>query len=239
MKLVTFATQKGGSCKSTLTTLAATTLANDFGYRVLVLDADPQQSLYQLRAVSDEQMRDPEEAYSYQILPMALSEALNYLEENADNYDVVFIDLPGRSDTAEAVEILASCNVVIVPLITGMFDRLSTSAFMDGLLTTQKTLGDDTFAVYGLRAKVRNGTREEQEINDYLATKDFPMFASKIASRECYVRPSTLYSYLHSGFRRSVGGNTVVAQEVLAFCEEFIQLVGLPVEEESTEPQNA
>jgi chromosome partitioning protein len=53
MKRITIATQKGGVGKSTLTMLLATALAVDYGFRVIVIDADPQQSIVKFRDVQD------------------------------------------------------------------------------------------------------------------------------------------------------------------------------------------
>ena len=47
-KVISFATQKGGSGKSTLSVLTATALHNRTGNKILVIDADPQQTIYGL-----------------------------------------------------------------------------------------------------------------------------------------------------------------------------------------------
>ena len=55
MKIISFATQKGGSGKSTLTLVLAAALAVDYKLKVAVLDCDYQQSIVKTRAQIDEE----------------------------------------------------------------------------------------------------------------------------------------------------------------------------------------
>ena len=233
MKLVTIANQKGGSGKSTLTVLLATALAATYGYRVGVLDLDPQQSLYQIRAVTDEGLRAPDEEYAYPILPMSIEEAWSHLEQHSDEYDIVFLDLPGRSDSGDLLEMIANCNVVIVPMRASMFDRLSTASFLDGILAAQKSM-DEPFAVYGLRTMFQANTREENDLTEYLRTSPLPMFTNFLPQRESFKRASTLYSFLNSAFRRGIAAHNTAGKEIHALCEELIEKVDLPREVEET-----
>jgi len=228
MKVVTFANQKGGSGKSTLTLLAATSLANDCGCRVLVIDADPQQSLLNLRVQLDEPIREENEAYRYPIVSKQLADIVDFLDEEEDNYDVCFIDLPGRSDSPEARRVIGLCDMVIVPYAATDFHRLSTEDFLQGMRAIRADLPPEAvFVCYTMQTSFSPSRRGDAELTSYLDTLDFPRLQSVISHRACYMSPSTLHSFLAPAYRRAMGVPAAVAKEITGFTNELVLKLAL------------
>ena len=100
MKTVSFATQKGGSGKTTLTFCCAVA-AQEANKRVLIIDLDPQgtaESWYQ-----DREAKTPRLVH---ITSRELAQALSMAKQN--ELDIVLIDTPGRDEPAVAAAIRAS-----------------------------------------------------------------------------------------------------------------------------------
>jgi chromosome partitioning protein len=118
-KVLSFATQKGGSGKSTLTHMIALALMGK-GYKkkVLVIDADEQKNLTNAYARQQKQNNaSPETAIkTYDLISCPLSEIRNTLKANFGNYDDIFIDLPGTFMASGVKTALLYCDYVFVPI---------------------------------------------------------------------------------------------------------------------------
>lgn len=125
-KIISFYTQKGGSGKTTLTHMVAIALVSkEMGKTVLVLDADPQQSLVKgLEAIrhseGNQELMPP---YVLEYCPITkMQEVLN---EKWGKYDYIFIDLPGTMDMEGVRTSLLACDVVFVPIQPSQLDITS------------------------------------------------------------------------------------------------------------------
>lgn len=236
-KIVSFATQKGGAGKSTLTLVLATSLAVDYGLKLAVLDCDYQQSIVKTRTHMDaenlEQLKqmDPQATYPYDIFPMAMTKIFDFVD-NPENYkyDLIMLDLPGRADGNEIFDALTACDVVFVPLVSDYLDRASTADFM-GILHSIKSVADKEgidFAYYGLSTK-RTNRREDKEMDEYIDQIGLSRLTASLGLRAAYSRPSTLFSMQNPTYSRYAGGDKAVMDEVKALCEEIIRKLELPV----------
>jgi chromosome partitioning protein len=238
-KIVSFATQKGGSGKSTLTLLLATCLAVDYKLKIAVLDCDYQQSIVKTRLHMDaanlDQLREsnPDAAYPYDIFPMAMTKIFDFIDDPENNkYDLVVLDLPGRADGNEIFDALTACDVVFVPLVSDYLDRASTADFM-GILHSIKAVADKEgieFAYYGLSTK-RTNRREDREMDEYIEEIGLSRLNSSLGLRAAYSRPSTLFSLLNPAYLRYAGGDKTVSEEIKTLCEEIIEKLELPVDQ--------
>jgi chromosome partitioning protein len=95
MQVISFVTQKGGSGKTTLAFCCAVA-AYQQGKEVLIVDMDPQGT-----AEKWYQDREDERPRLVRLESNKLDSALTKAEDN--NFDIVFIDTPGRDEPAIAV----------------------------------------------------------------------------------------------------------------------------------------
>lgn len=97
-KILCFGNQKGGTGKTTATCLAANALAaSPFMRRVYVCDCDPQQSIIR-RRLADQRTTD--QIPPYPAAFKSLAELQRDIIEIDKQYDVVFLDLPGKLDSS-------------------------------------------------------------------------------------------------------------------------------------------
>ncbi|MBC3538264.1 ParA family protein [Rufibacter sediminis] len=236
MKIISFATQKGGSGKSTLTLVLAAALAVDYKLKVAVLDCDYQQSIVKTRVQIDEESlqllkeSNPDATYPFDIFSIDLNGIFDFVDNPENDYDLVFIDVPGRADGDDVFNALTACDAVIVPLVADYLDRASTAEFMH-ILQTIKTEADKAeipFEYFGISTK-RSNNKEEQEMDDYVDALGLARFKSSLSYRAAYKRASTLYSLTTPAYLRYVGGDKNVSEEIHAVCNELIERMELPV----------
>ena len=125
-KIITFANQKGGSGKTTLSANLAVLWANS-GYKVAVIDADAQQSLtYWLSARKRYYLNEPLGIDSFPFNPRDLK---NDLQNIKRKYDFIIIDSP-PSITFESVQIVKSADAIYVPVQPSPLDLMATIPFL-------------------------------------------------------------------------------------------------------------
>lgn len=118
--VIAVANQKGGCGKTTLAMNIAGALALEGGYRVLLLDADPQASAMQWRKNTEDN------ALPFDVRPFPHAVLHKEIATLAENYDLVFIDCPpggggasgtpaDRTDNICRSALMAS-DVVLVPV---------------------------------------------------------------------------------------------------------------------------
>jgi len=126
-KIITFANQKGGSGKTTLSANLAVLWANS-GYKVAVVDADAQQSLtYWLRARKKYYLNEPLGIDSFPFHPRDLK---NDLQNIKRKYDFIIIDSP-PAITFDSVQIVKSADAIYVPVQPSPLDLMATIPFLN------------------------------------------------------------------------------------------------------------
>ena len=136
---ISFATQKGGVGKSTMTTLTASVLHYRLGFNVLVMDCDfPQHSLTNMRERDKKTIMQNEyhkkaamkqfqtiNKKAYPIIKCkaedALGTALDYISQTAVEPDAIFFDLPGTANTKGVLTTLKAMDFIFSPITA---DRL-------------------------------------------------------------------------------------------------------------------
>lgn len=106
MPVVSFVTQKGGSGKTTLA-FACAVAAEQVGHKVLLIDMDPQrtaESWYQDREANTPQLITLDSTQLDQAITTA----------QANGFDLILIDTPGRDEPSVATAIRAS-DLCIIP----------------------------------------------------------------------------------------------------------------------------
>lgn len=153
---ISFATQKGGVGKSTMTTLLASLLHYRRGYDVLVMDCDfPQHSLINMRERDKVNIMKNDyhkkaamkqfRAIAKKAYPIIRCKAENALEE-CDQYisslqkapDFVFFDLPGTANTKGVLTTLRSMDFIFSPITADRLVVESTLGFTKAFLSLPK-----------------------------------------------------------------------------------------------------
>lgn len=125
-KVITFSNQKGGSGKSTLSANLAVLWSNS-GYKVAVIDADPQKSLTYWLSERKKYYGDHDigiNFYNFDIRNLA-----EEVKKIKRKYDFIIIDSP-PAITFETLQIIKASNGVFVPVQPSPLDLMATLPFL-------------------------------------------------------------------------------------------------------------
>jgi chromosome partitioning protein len=226
MKVISISSQKGGAGKTVVTALVANSLAIDFQKKVLVIDADPQSSMSDIRARDLEELEMSKDEMPYQIEKMPATRVVDYLEKlQEDSFDVILIDLPGRMDDTNLIRIIQELDCILIPLVAEQTDFFATIDFIEMLttvLTKLEEIGVDGKKVYAFNNK-SNGSIEEKGLEEYCNNLNLLLLNSKISSRKIYSRFTTYTSYMSEPGYKYNG----VREEMKAFMDEVVEKLEL------------
>ena len=125
-KVVAFSNQKGGSGKSTLSANIAVLWSNS-GYKVAVIDADPQKSLTYWLSERETYYGEKDigiDTYNFEV--RNLSEEIKKIKRK---YDFIIIDSP-PAITFETIQIIKASNGIFVPVQPSPLDLMATLPFL-------------------------------------------------------------------------------------------------------------
>lgn len=136
-KICGIGAMKGGVGKSTITSLIANYIHKETKYSVCVIDADDlQQTLTKWRASDIEQGAKEEELYN--LISINSGDLQNIISSLMDEFDYIFIDLPGNLKQEGVLQIYSIVDYLFVP--TGL-----SSADLNALI--------DFLGVYDIKIK--------------------------------------------------------------------------------------
>ena len=125
-KVITFSNQKGGSGKSTLSANLAVLWSNS-GYKVAVIDADPQKSLTYWLSERKKYYGDDDIGVNFYNFDIRnLTEEVKKIKRK---YDFIIIDSP-PAITFETLQIIKASNGVFVPVQPSPLDLMATLPFL-------------------------------------------------------------------------------------------------------------
>ena len=125
-KVITFSNQKGGSGKSTLSANLAVLWSN-IGYKVAVIDADPQKSLTYWLSERKKYYGDDDIGINFYNFDIRnLTEEVKKIKRK---YDFIIIDSP-PAITFETLQIIKASNGVFVPVQPSPLDLMATLPFL-------------------------------------------------------------------------------------------------------------
>ena len=136
-KIISFANQKGGSGKTTLSANLAVLWANS-NYKVAVIDADAQNSLtYWLESRKKYYGAEPT---GIDVHPFDSRNLINDVKKIKKNYDFIIIDSP-PSITFETIQIVKASDYIYVPVQPSPLDLMATIPFLNiAKLERKKTI---------------------------------------------------------------------------------------------------
>jgi len=136
-KIIAFGNRKGGVGKSTLTLLSATALSSvPFNKKVLVIDADDQQSLVRYR--NEDVTENLEAELPYKIIScLDINKLHETLQRASTTHDYIFIDVAGRLDEFTK-KVLFYVDVLGIPFQAGNFALESTFDYIQFALNVSQ-----------------------------------------------------------------------------------------------------
>ncbi|EAI7263300.1 ParA family protein [Campylobacter lari] len=119
MKIISICNEKGGSGKSTIAINLAIELAKK--EKVLVIDADPQQSINTFISIRREEKFNKIFDYEFKIGDHFLDYLFDLKNSSKKNYEYVISDTGGR-DSKEMRYALSLSDIILVPVIPSQID---------------------------------------------------------------------------------------------------------------------
>jgi chromosome partitioning protein len=202
--IISFVNQKGGVGKTTSAINVAASLKRR-NFNIGFIDADPQGSATQWRAVEDntafEIMHHPE--------PISKSE----IEEFSQNYDYLVIDAPPAIGNITK-SILAVTDLSIIPLSPSSLDIWSCKGTLE-MVDEAREENPDLDVKLLINRKIP-GTRVGREARDSLAVFDMDVLDTELCQRVAYIDAMT------SGVSvMQYAPSSKAADEVESLCDEI------------------
>jgi chromosome partitioning protein len=175
--VMSFANQKGGCGKSTVTLLSANALSQKpYNLKVLIIDADLQRTITKERSADEKTITD----FPYPIITSSIfdREIIQDVQDNISDYDLILIDIPGilYTDVQQQKEmaiVLALCDLIVVPI---QATKPSIRASMEFLETCKKV--KEIKSRKDLKFEVAGFINQKKNTNE--ATKSLPQLIEKI-----------------------------------------------------------
>ena len=193
-KIISFCNQKGGVGKSTLLMLTAIAVHNRLNKKILVIDADLQKSIRDLR---NQERSDR----SYDLINF------NWVQENPDkqferviemyreSYEYIFIDMPGKIRGNEIQQTLLHSDIIIIPIVASILDINATVDFLGMLRKCEKMRsqkGKKPLEVFGVINK-KDKSKEYKRLQPLIDDWELNMFSSSISYKTEYKRKLSTY----------------------------------------------
>ena len=215
-RIISIANRKGGVGKTTISILLATALSRQLGKKVLLLDCDNQRSAFDYHSAEAQAFSPELPPYTVEALPARY--LYDHLRIHAQDYDVVFIDMPRMTDDAQdssTIQLLTYCDSLLIPVIAGQFDALSTRDFLSTIreIADYKAQNGIPFIYYGMLNR-KNRRKDNDKAVEFMQQVGLPMFEEAVPDLKVFTTPSTFESVLDSAEGRERFGS---------FFQEFIR----------------
>ena len=210
MKVITIGNEKGGVGKSTIACNLAAEAALS-GLKVLLIDADSQQSSIDFRVVRAENDSLPQ-FHAVSITKNTIHRDVTSFQE----FDLILIDAGGR-DTAVFRSALLACNLLIIPVLPSQYDIWATQGTIEILEQAQSFKNID--ALFVLNQVITN-TLIERDALEALERFPIQIFNTRLHSRVAFKK-----SIMEGMGVSEYDGNSKAAQEIKSLWEETVNLI--------------
>lgn len=179
-KVLAILNQKGGVGKTTIAIHLATAIARR-GRKVLLLDADPQNSALDWAAAREGQPLFP-------VVGLPKSSIHKELPTLTEKFDVVVIDGPPRVHDVARSAIMAS-DLVLIPVQPSPYDVWASKEIMD-LLNEATVYKPNLKKAFVINRKIVN-TAIGRDVTDVLAEYPVPVLNTAISQRVAFAESAT------------------------------------------------
>lgn len=217
-KMLVFCNKKGGPGKTTLGINVGAVLAG-IG-KVLVIDADPQQSAVKWANAAQDGNPFPMAVVGY------TQEKVHLLvRQMADKHDYIIIDTPPSSLAASTItrSALMVADVAVIPVTPSPLDLWEVISMSEIIAEVNVIRESGNVPLVKPRLvinKLRRGTILGADIKDAISKTGIPTFTTNIHFRECYK-----HAVVEGSSVLSLKGNssTKAAQEIKSLTQEILQ----------------
>jgi chromosome partitioning protein len=211
-RIITVANQKGGSGKTSVTMVLAGSLAHR-GYKVLVVDADPQGTATQWAGAAAEDKPFPAMVIG---LASARGKLPQMIKPMLGDYDYIVIDCPPSVDEQSSQSALLISDLCLMPLQPTPADMWSAVGIL-GLVAKAQVLNPELKA-YGVPNRVTASSLGKQVLG-IMQENGIELLNSKLANRTSYqeatIRGSTP--------QRMGAAHKLAAAEVESLVDEIFE----------------
>ncbi|KWO65879.1 ParA family partition ATPase [Burkholderia ubonensis] len=174
------ANQKGGVGKTT-TTINLAGACHDQGYKVLVADADDQQSCMNWAATAGEDQPLPFRVVSLGKLGKMIGNEISAL---SNDYDIVVVDCPPNIADLTTGRVLAVADVTLVPTDVSPLEMWSNQGMISLIERTQVVNPNGKFAIFLNKYESRSALSDQMVA--LLSESGVTVLDQKIPRREVY-----------------------------------------------------
>lgn len=214
------ANNKGGVGKSTLSVTIATALKMR-GFRVLLIDADPQQSVSRWRMAAVDEAHEKDLPWVERVDSVLIGEKIKMEREN---FDFIITDTASNigfaGDVAQKILLSALKNVdhVLVPIGASPLDVDGSEDLFNLLRDIWERRDEKNPPAYVVINAVKAGTSLGKEVSNYVREQyAVPVFETVITQREaykqCFFKGATVF---HMGDKKIATDANNLVDEILA-----------------------
>lgn len=139
-KIIMVANQKGGKGKTFHSHMLALNLSSKrYKHKVLILELDPQKTLYNTIELLGAKP-------IYDIKNDSFSNIQSALEENLEKYDYIIIDVAGMLELSGIRTAMTFCHTVFIPLKPSLYNTISTYTFIEECIELQERRSETDYS---------------------------------------------------------------------------------------------
>lgn len=211
MAIWVFCNVKGGSGKTTL----AVNVAASLGGKVLLIDADPQQSALKWVDAAPEESPLPLSVMAY-----PQGKIHREIEKAAAGYDFILVDTPpsGLAGTSSVRSALLVADLVVVPVGPSPLDIRETVSMADQIRELSELRDKDPLVARLVVNRARAGTVFSREIREALEEIQIPICKTVVSEREAHKRAALEGVSVH---QIHTPGGRAAAKDIEKLTEEL------------------